>query len=92
MAEITPWQFQILIWGYELQGDPELSAQIAEVRVGSGYSFVPWDQTAQDLATMELWYGSERQPTPERWALPWVTEHLMRMESRDQTKGVSDGF
>ena len=73
------WQFQILVWGYELQGDLEFSAQVVEGYAYSGFGPMPWDQTAQDLATMELWSCGEKQPTPERWALPWVTEHLIRI-------------
>ena len=70
------WSFQLDVWGYELQGDLELSAQIAEDR---DYTMpLPWDQTARELESMELWQGSERQEVPERWALPWVTEHLIR--------------
>lgn len=70
--------FQILIWGYSILGDAvDHVALIAEQ--GHVWDYPVWDRTASDLdGSLRSIDGGDYERVPDFWALPWVTESLLR--------------
>lgn len=65
------------VWGASWSGDAsEPTAMVAEQ--GHAYSIHMWDRTAEDLLGSFIDDGSGWRGVPQRWALPWLTEWLMR--------------
>lgn len=78
MSEI-PWDFQIKIWGFALFGpdEPNQIATIAEQ--GHAWNEPVWDRTAADLVgSLRSIDGGGYEQVPDYWALPGVTELLLR--------------
>lgn len=76
--------FQMAVWKYSIQGDK--ANRLACIAEGSelvvAFGWPVWDQTESDLATIELrdetgW----RKSPPLWWALPAVTEFVLKREA-----------
>lgn len=72
----VPWDFSIKMWGYALWGPTiggvlEFAACISEA---SAIDERSWDRDAKWLASWRGSYDGREVPTPEWWALPWVSE------------------
>jgi hypothetical protein len=73
---IDGFRTQLCIWTYVVQGDVlEPGALIAEGKAPPEWPM--WDRDASYLNHVERFIDGNREPTPYRWALPWVTELLM---------------
>lgn len=71
------------MWGASWGGDVAERTAILVER-GDTFSMPMWDRTARDTWDEWLVIRGEWERVPPRFALPWVTEHLMREASDDQ--------
>lgn len=72
--------FQMTVFNYAVRGPNEFTAMVSEGYDWFGYSGVPepWDRTANDLASYRLWAEGRQLPTPWWWALPGVTDLILK--------------
>lgn len=85
LAMVLPFDLQLQFWRAAWAGDVvEFDALVAEHpdwhEQPNGAPI--WDRDAGHLQQIERWHGDRRLPTPEWWALPWVTHAEMEREIR----------
>jgi hypothetical protein len=74
------WQIHMGIWGYHVGGEPDGIAMMAEqpgARTICGK--VWWDRDRYGLKDEWIDRGNGWEPVPEFWALPAVTELLLKV-------------
>jgi hypothetical protein len=78
------------LWGASWAGNvAERTAILAER--GDTFSLPMWDRTAQDTWDEWLVIRGEWERVPPRFALPWMTEHLMREASVHKATTTEEG-
>ncbi len=77
MTTLGTLNLDFQIFGCSWDGDvAERTALVVER--GETFLLPMWDRTARDIFDEWLVIRGDRQRVPERFALPWLAEHLIR--------------
>lgn len=76
-----PFQMSLAVWGAVYTGDTanRVACMAEDDKDGNQAFDAMWDRNARSLAYEAVCVpGEGYKPVPEWWALPWLTQHILR--------------